>query len=80
MATSGTYTFGMTANDLVQAALRQTGRYAAYDTIPATVITNVLQALNIIVKAMVKNQKPLWCVQRIAIPLLQKQQQHCHKR
>lgn len=67
--TSGTYSFGMTASDLVQAALRQTGRYSAYDTIPAADTTNVLQALNIIVKAMVKNQKPLWCVQRVAVPL-----------
>ena len=66
---SGTYTFGMTANDLVQAALRQTGRFASYDTIPTADITNVLQALNIIVKAMVKNQKPLWCVQRVPVPL-----------
>ena len=67
---SGTYTFGMTANDLVQAALRQTGRFASYDTIPAADITNVLQALNIIVKAMVKNQKPLWCVQRVPVTLV----------
>jgi hypothetical protein len=28
-----------------------------------------MQALNIIVKAMVKNQKPLWCIQRVAVPL-----------
>lgn len=66
---SGTYTFGMDANALVQAALRQTGRFASYDTIPAADSANVLQALNIIVKAMVKNQKPLWCIQRIAVPL-----------
>ena len=69
MASSGTYTFGMTANDLVTAALRQTGRFASYDTIPPADTANVLQALNIIVKAMVKNQKPLWCVQQITIPL-----------
>lgn len=69
MPSSGTYTFGMTANDIVLSAVRQTGRYAVYDTIPGAVVTNVLQALNIIVKAMVKNQKPLWCIQRIAVPL-----------
>ena len=69
MATSGTYSFGMTANDLVSAALRQTGRFGAIDTIPAGDVTNCLQALNIIVKAMVKNQKPLWCVVRVAVPL-----------
>lgn len=70
MATSGTYVFGMSASDLVQAALRQTGRFASYDTIPPADTANVLQALNVIVKAMVKNQKPLWCIQRITVPLL----------
>ena len=67
---SGTYTFGMSADDLVTAALRQTGRYGSVDSIPAADKANVLQALNIIVKALVKNQKPLWCVQRVAVPLL----------
>lgn len=66
---SGTYSFGMTASSLVEAALRQTGRFSSYDSIPVADTNNVLQALNIIVKAMVKNQKPLWCIQRIAIPL-----------
>lgn len=67
---SGTYSFGMSANDLVLTALRQTGRFASYDTIPTADTTNVLQALNLIVKAMVKNQKPLWCVQRVPVPLV----------
>lgn len=66
---SGTYSFGMTASSLVEAALRQTGRFSSYDSIPAADTNNVLQALNIIVKAMVKNQKPLWCIQRVAVPL-----------
>ena len=70
MASSGTYNFNMAASDVVQAALRQTGRFGATDTPSATDNTNVLQALNIIVKGMVKNQKPLWCIQRVAIPLL----------
>lgn len=70
MATSGTYTFSMTANDIVTAALRQTGRFGSVDTIPAADMTNCLQALNLIVKAQVKNQKPLWCIQRLAIPLI----------
>ena len=69
MAASGTYTFAMSANDLVAAALRQTARFGANDTIPSGDVTNVLQALNIIVKAMVKNQKPLWCIQRLTVPL-----------
>lgn len=67
---SGTYTFSMTAEDLVTAALRLTGRFGNGDTIPPSDKANVLQALNIIVKAMVKGQKPLWCMQRLAVPLL----------
>lgn len=67
---SGTYTFTMSASDIVQAALRQTGRFASYDAIPAADTANVLQALNVIVKAMVKNQKPLWCVQKVTVPLV----------
>ena len=70
MASSGTYSFGMSANDLVQTALRQTGRFGSTDTVPTGDVANVLQALNIIVKAMVKNQKPLWCVQRLTVPLV----------
>jgi hypothetical protein len=70
MATSGTYSFGMSANDLVTSALRQTGRFASYDTIPVADTANVMQALNIIIKGMVKNQRPLWCIQRVAIPLV----------
>ena len=70
MTTSGTYNFGMSAQDIVQAALRQTGRFGSTDTIGSSDMTNCLQALNIIVKAMVKNQKPLWCVQRVTVPLL----------
>ena len=73
---SGVYTFGMTANDLVNAALRQTGRFGAGDAIPAGDLTNCLQALNIIIKAVVKNQKPLWCVQRVAVPLVVGQQSY----
>ena len=70
MASSGTYSFGMSANDLVQAALRQTGRFGSVDAIPAGDVTNVMQALNVMVKAMVKNQKPLWCIQRVTVPMV----------
>jgi hypothetical protein len=67
--TSGTYGFAVSANDLVAAALRQTGRFASYDTIPTADSANVLQALNMLVKALAKNQKPLWCVQQVTVPL-----------
>ena len=66
---SGTYSFGMSANDIVLAALRQTGRFGVGDSVPTVDMNNCLQALNVIVKAMVKNQKPLWCIQRLAVSL-----------
>lgn len=74
MATSGTYAFALSANQLVQAALRQTGRFGMGDTIPPADINNCLQALNIIIKTMVKNQLPLWCVQQVVVPLVANQQ------
>lgn len=67
---SGSYNFTMSASDIVQAALRSTGRFGTTDVIGSTDLNNCLQALNIIVKALVKNQKPLWCVQRVTVPLL----------
>jgi hypothetical protein len=76
MATSGSYNFTMSANDIVNAALRQTGRFAAGQTIPADDINNALQALNIIVKAMVKNQLPLWCISKLNFPTVIGQQSY----
>jgi len=70
---SGTYTFGMSASDLVSASLRQTGRFGATDVPSAADTANCLQALNLIIKAMVKNQKPLWCIQTVTVPLVQGQ-------
>ena len=76
MSTSGTYVFTMSANDIVNAALRQTGRFAAGQTIPTLELTNGLQALNVIVKAMVKNQLPLWCVSKLNFPTVIGQQSY----
>jgi len=70
MSTSGTYTFMMTADSVITAALRSTGRFGAADAIPADDKANCQQALNIIIKNLARNQKPLWCKQRVAIPLL----------
>lgn len=70
MAVSGTYTFGMTRDDIIAASLRLTGRFGAGDAIPAGDITNCAQALNIICKAMVTEGLPLWCVQAFPIPMI----------
>jgi hypothetical protein len=65
---SGTYSFLMTAQQTVEAALRLTGAFDEYDTIPAQDYTNCLQALEIMVKEMALNGMPLWCVRDIAFP------------
>ncbi len=70
MPSSGTYTFQMSRDDLIAASLRLTGRFAAGETIPAEDVTNCAQALNVIVKEMVTEGLPLWCVQDVAIPLV----------
>ena len=71
MATSGTYTFAVSANDLVAAAFRGMQIYGANDAGPTTNDTTVaMQALNIITKAMAMKGLPLWCVQELPIPML----------
>ena len=65
---SGTYSFLMTAQQTVEAALRLTGAFDEYDTIPAQDYTNCLQALEIMVKEMALNGMPLWCVKDISFP------------
>jgi hypothetical protein len=59
----------MSRDDIILAALRLCSAYAAGETPPAEDITNCAQALNIIVKEMVTEGLPLWCVQDIAVPL-----------
>lgn len=68
MATSGTYSFTMTRDDIIGAALRLCGAFGQGDTIPAGDITNCAQALNILAKELALNGLPLWCVQDIPFP------------
>lgn len=70
MATSGTYSFSMSRDDIIKAALRLTTRFSSGDTIPAEDINDCAIALNIMVKEMVTNGMPLWCVQEYTIPML----------
>jgi hypothetical protein len=69
MPSSGTYTFSLSRDDLIAASLRLTGRFAAGEPIPADDLTNCAQALNIIVKEMVTDGLPLWCVQDVPVQL-----------
>ena len=62
--------FDFTLGKLVRTALQQTGRFSLSDTPSSTDIANALTAFNLIVKAMVRNQTPLWCIQRYPLPLV----------
>jgi hypothetical protein len=68
MASSGTYSFTMTRDDIIGAALRLTGAFGDQDVIPATDILNCAQALNILCKELATEGLPLWCVQDLAVP------------
>lgn len=70
MATSGQYNFTINRAELIAAALRQTGRFGATDTISATDTTYCSQALNLLVKSLARNQKPIWCIQRVTVPMV----------
>lgn len=70
MATSGTYSFTMTRDDIIGAALRLTGAFGDQDVIPATDISNCAMALNILAKELAINGLPLWCVQDIQVPMV----------
>ena len=70
MATSGTYSFTMTRDDIINAALRLTTRFSADDVIPPGDIANCAQSLNILCKEMVTEGLPLWCVKDYAIPMV----------
>lgn len=70
MATSGTYAFTMTRDDIIAAALRLTTRFSADDVIPPGDITNCAQALDLLCKEMIIEGLPLWCVKQYAVPMV----------
>lgn len=70
MASSGTYSFTMTRDDIIGAALRLTGAFGDQDVIPATDIANCAQALNILAKELANDGLPLWCVVDFSMALV----------
>jgi len=76
MATSGTYAFMLSRDDLIGAALRCTTRFGAADAIPAQDITYCAQALNILCKSLAIEGMPLWCVQQLNVPFVVGQSQY----
>lgn len=70
MATSGTTSFTITRDDIINAALRKTTRFSVGETPGTEDYTNCAFALNLIMKEMATDGLPLWCVQTVAIPLI----------
>jgi hypothetical protein len=73
MATSGTYSFLMSRDDMIGAALRLTQYYGQDDVIPAGDITNVALALNVLCKQLATEGLPLWCVKDYSLPMVANQ-------
>jgi hypothetical protein len=71
MATSGTYSFAVTRDDIINAAFRKMQVFGPFDAGPQTVdITNAAFALNVLTKAMANKGTPLWCLQTLQVPML----------
>ena len=73
MSVSGTYSFSVTANDICLAALRGLHVYGPTDTVPATDITYMMQALNIVVKSLAAKGVMVWTMQDLAVPTVANQ-------
>jgi len=69
MATSGTYSFSVTRDDIVNAALRSLSVLDQASTANSSDLTNCGQALNMIMKQWADEGAPLWTIQWIQIPL-----------
>lgn len=76
MATSGTTSFTMTRDQIIEGALRTLQVYGIGDRIPPEVIDNAAQALNIWCKALVTRGLFLWCVQDILVPMVKGQKEY----
>jgi hypothetical protein len=70
MATSGTYTFAMTRDEVIASALRALGAFGVDDPIPPNDLTNCAQALNIICQTWIMKGLPLWCVEDLRVPMV----------
>ena len=69
MATSGSYTYSVTRDTLILSAFRVIGVFNDDSAPPATDLSNAVQALNLMLKEMIAEGYPLWCVSDVVIPL-----------
>ena len=70
MATSGTTTFTVTRDDIINAALRGLHVYGPTDTIPAADITYCAQALNIVCKSLTTKGMLIWTINEVVLPTI----------
>lgn len=70
MATSGTYAFTVTRDDIINSALRLIKAQSERDVAVGARLNNCTQSLNIMVKAWVMKGLPLWAVQDLAVPMV----------
>jgi hypothetical protein len=71
MPTSGTYSFTVTRDDVIQSAFRLLGVYGTGETPSTADYTNATQALNILIKSWMKKNIELWTVQDISFATVQ---------
>lgn len=71
MATSGTATFSVNRDEIIEASLRLLGVIGVGEDPIAEDYTNCSEALNIMIKSWVKKGFPLWVYRTIEIPMLE---------
>lgn len=76
MATSGSYTYAITRDQLIAAAFSLMGVYNDDAPAPQSAINGAAQALNLMIKTWMTKNYNLWCVEDIPIPNVQGQTQY----
>jgi hypothetical protein len=76
MATSGTYTYSIQRDTLIQATFRLMGVFNDDAPPPSSDINNAAQALNLMIKDWMSRGYPLWTVTDVTLPLVVGQTQY----
>lgn len=73
MATSGSYTYAITRDQLIYASFSVLGVYNDDSPAPASAMALAAQALNLMIKSWMKKNYNLWCVTDVSVPNVQGQ-------
>ena len=73
MTTSGTTTFSLTRDDIINYALRKIGRLDLGSTPDATIVANTATALDMMIKSWITRGIKLWTINEITLPLVASQ-------